>query len=369
MDKVVFGIAGLGGAWNFHSAGIKNNSKIEIGGAFDINQRSLKQFKRRYKTDIFSDYDEFLKSEIDAVLIMVPHYLHKDFVVKAAEASKHILCEKPMARTLEECDEMIDAARRNKVKLMIAENHRFLPAHQYIHDVVQEESLLGEIFLIRAYEGVNEISGLTTPNFWKGDPIKAGGGALMDMGTHKFATINWILEDKIESAYCTLAKLSTQLLEKAEDNAISVVKYKKGTMVNITVSFSVISPPTNSLEIYGTKGTLIENHMWKNPVKINSYHDKMKINKGKWHEPDIEHSPFPGYYQISSRIEDDHFIDCILNDSEPEFAPEDAKRAVADVLLNYLSARRKTEINFNDLLKIYNSEGTYSIIDGLEKFI
>ncbi|MEJ2248233.1 MAG: Gfo/Idh/MocA family oxidoreductase [Candidatus Lokiarchaeota archaeon] len=368
MEKVKFGIVGLGSAWSFHSTGIKDNPKIKINAGFDINKKNLKKFERRYKAETFTDYEKFLNSDIDAVLIMVPHYLHKSMVIKAAEAKKHILCEKPMARTLEECDDMIKATKKNGVLFMIAENHRFLPAHQYIHDAIQD-GLLGRVFLIRAYEGVNEISGLTTPNFWKGDPVKAGGGALMDMGSHKYAIINWILNDKIKSAYCWVEKLSTNLPEKAEDNAISLVKYERGTLVNITVSFSIITPPTNSLELYGTEGSLIENHMWKNPVKINSYNDKMGEKKGKWYEPPIEHEPFPGYYKISSRIEDNYFTECILKNKEPEFTPEQAKEAIAGVLLSYLSVKEKKLINYEDLIEIYRTQGTFSIISNLEKFI
>jgi predicted dehydrogenase len=368
MEYVNFGLVGLGGAWNFHSAGMKDNPKIKIKSAFDINKKNLKNFKRRYKGEIFSDYNEFLKSEIDAVLIMVPHYLHKEMVVKAAEAGKHILCEKPMGRTLEECDEMISATERKNVLFMIAENHRFLPAHQYIHDSIKE-GMLGEVFLIRAYEGVNEIKGLSTPNFWKGDPQMAGGGALMDMGTHKFATINWILEDQIESAFSWLSKQPTTLPEKAEDNALTLCKYRRGAMINITVSFSVVTLPTNSLEIYGTKGSLIENHMWDNPIKINSYNNKMGENVGKWFQPNIQHEPFPGYYQISARIEDNYFAECVINNKTPEFTPRDAKEAVAAVLLNYLSVKRKERVYYEDLMDIYHNEGTSSILENLEKYI
>jgi len=364
MEYVNYGIVGTGGAWMFHSAGAKENPKIRFVSAYDIDERKLKRVSRIYNMDYYTNYDKFLESDIDAVLIMVPHYLHEEFVVKAAKAGKHILCEKPMANTLEECDTMIEATEKEGVKFMIAENHRFLPAHDYIAEAIQM-GLLGDVFLIRAYEGVNEIPGLMTPNLWKGHPIKAGGGSLMDMGVHKFATIQWILNDEIESAYSWLTKQCTNLDEKAEDNAMIFLKYKKGTIVDVVVSFTVISPPTNSLEIHGTKGTILENHMWENPVKINSTHKKMGDNRGKWFEPDIEHGAFPKYYEISARIEDSYFTDCILDDKTPEFTPKQAREAVATVLLSYLSAKKDKRVSYRELMDIYNTQGTQSILNGI----
>ncbi|TFG00652.1 MAG: Gfo/Idh/MocA family oxidoreductase [Promethearchaeota archaeon] len=368
MEYVKYGICGLGGAWMFHSAGAKNNPHIKFTSAFDIDKRKLKKAARIYNMEYYTDYDEFLNSDIDALLIMVPHYLHESLVIKAAEKGKHILCEKPMARTLEECDHMITATKKAGVQFMIAENHRFLPAHQYIANAISK-GWLGNVFLVRAYEGVNEIPGLMMPDLWKGDPIKAGGGALMDMGVHKFSTLNWILNDNIESASAWLTKQCTNLPEKAEDNAMVHIKYSKGTIIDLVVSFTVISPPTNSMEIYGTKGTILENHMWQNPVKINSTHKEMGKNKGKWFEPEIEHAPFPKYYEISARIEDSYFTECILNGEKPKFTPAHAREAVADVLLSYLSARKERTVTYKELMEIYNHKNTKTILNGLEKIV
>ncbi|TFF93218.1 MAG: oxidoreductase, partial [Promethearchaeota archaeon] len=96
MEYVKYGVAGLGGAWMFHSAGARDNDKIKFISAFDKDERKLKKVSRIYNMDYYTDYDEFLESDIDAVLIMVPHFLHEDLVIRAAQAGKHVLCEKPM---------------------------------------------------------------------------------------------------------------------------------------------------------------------------------------------------------------------------------------------------------------------------------
>ncbi|MFX0074739.1 MAG: Gfo/Idh/MocA family protein [Candidatus Hermodarchaeota archaeon] len=368
MNSVKFGIIGSGIVWRFHKSGWKNNPKIRFTSIYDINEKMAKRIAKTNKMNYFNNPDDFFKSDIDAVLIMVPHFLHEQYVIAAAEARKHVLCEKPMATTLEGCDQMIKATEKAGVKFMIAENHRFLPAHEYIANAIQS-GLIGNPFLVRSYEGVNEIPGLMREGYWKGHPILAGGGALMDMGAHKFATINWILNDTADSAYCWLSKQCTTLKEKAEDNAMVFLKYYKGTIVESVVSFSVVSPPTNSLEIYGTEGTIIENHEWINPVKIFSNRKEMGKNKGKWYEPLIEHGPYPKYYEISMKNEDLYFADCILNDEELEFKPEHAKEAIATVLLSYLSSIEGRTVRMADLIEIYKDRGTKFILEDLPKSI
>jgi predicted dehydrogenase/Xaa-Pro aminopeptidase/putative sterol carrier protein len=368
---VKFGIIGAGSAWGFHSAACAGSPYLKFTAVYDKNQKLAEKVAKRYKAntmEAYSDLKKFLKSDIDAVLIMVPHMYHVDLVSQAAAAKKHILCEKPMATTLEDCDRMTKAARDAGVKFMIAENHRFLPAHQYMHDAVSQ-GLVGDVLLVRAYEGVNEIDGMTQPDFWKGDPIKAGGGCFMDMGAHKFAALQWILADEVESVSVMLAKQATNLPEKAEDNALSMVRFARGAVGEVVVSFTQMTPPFNSMEIYGTKGTILENHMWDKPVRIFSSHDAMGDNKNQWFEPEIDHAPFPLYYNISARLEDEYFAQCILDNREPEFTPEQAKSAIAAVLMGYLSAQTGKAATRDDLSAVAKTAGTRTILEVLADHI
>ena len=368
MESVKFGIIGSGTVWRFHKIGWNNNPKIKFTAVYDVNEGVARRTAKLNKMSFYETPESFLKSDIDAVLILVPHYLHEEYVIAASEAGKHVLCEKPMATTLEGCDLMINATKKAGVKFMIAENHRFLHAHKYIMEAVQKV-LIGNIYMIRSYEGVNEIPGLMREGFWKGHPIMAGGGSLMDMGAHKFATMNWILNDEVEMAYSWITKQCTTLKEKAEDNAMMFLKFRKGAVADVVVSFVVRTTPTNQIEVYGTKGTILEDHSWEKPVKIFSSCKEMGENKNKWHEPVIEHSPFPKYYEISSRIEDEYFADCILQDKKPEFTPEHAKEAIFTVLMGYLSAKRGITVTRDDLMAVYKKECTRSILDGLENYV
>jgi predicted dehydrogenase len=372
MDSVKYGLVGIGktlnSAWPYHYAGSKNNPKLKFVSVFDINQKKGAKYAKRYKLRWFDSYEALLESDIDAVLIMVPHHAHEEVVIKAAKAGKHILCEKPMATTLEGCDAMIKATRKAGVKFMIAENHRFLPAHQAIHDYVSE-GLIGKVFMIRSFEGVSEVHNVTNPNSWKADPIKAGGGALMDMGVHKFATINWILNDTVDSAYCWITKQITNLPEKAEDNAFILLKYKSGVISETVLSFTVNAPSSNQLEIFGTDGTLIENHSWENPIKLYSFHKLEAEKLNGWYFPKINHGPYPRYYEISMGNEDSYFTDCILEDKKPEFTPEQAREAIATALLAYLSAINGRTTSMDELMELYKTKGTKVILEQLSNAV
>ena len=103
--------------------------------------------------------------------------------------------------------------------------------------------------------------------------------------------------------------------------------------------------------------------MFKNPVKIFSNHKKMGKMKKKWFEPEIEHGPMPDYYAISMWLQDLYFAECIINNVEPEFTPQQAKEAIATALLGYLSAINNKVAYMEELLEIYQTKGTKSILD------
>ncbi len=338
---------------------------------YDVSYRHALKMCNRYRHGNITAYknlSEFLKSDIEAVLVLIPHAFHQEVVRKCAEAGKHVLCEKPMAVTLEECDSMIEATREAGVKFMIAENHRFLPAHRYIHDVIKE-GLIGDVLLVRAYGGVNEIAGITQPGSWKGDIMKAGGGCFMDMAAHKFATLEWILEDRVHSVTAMLSKQATGLPEKGEDNVLAIVTFSKGAFCELVVSFTQQTVPFNSLEIHGTQGTIFENHMWDRPVRFFSFSRAMGENRKKWFEPELEHGPFPHYYTISVKHEDGHFARCILEDKEPEFSPEEARSAIECILTGYLSAIKGREITSEELVDFAKQNCSASIIKELGEHI
>ena len=365
MSPVRFGILGCGRAASFHLSANRNNPKLEFVAAYDPDQEKLNRLLKRNKLTPFVDMDAFLQSDFDAVLIMAPHYLHKPLTIAAAQAGKHVLCEKPMAVTIEECDEMIAATKRAGVKFMIAENHRFLPAHQFIKDAVSR-GVIGDVFLVRTYEGAyDDPKRIMDPNIWMFSYDKGGGGALHDQGAHKFTLLNWILGE-VDSALCWCGKALNSPPTKGEDTAMILLRFKSGAMAEVTVSTATIHIPTNRIELHGTKGSILEDHDWEKPVKIYSVHEDAE-KKGEFYSPELEHGAFPQYYTISFRHEDTHFAECILNDTAPEFTPKEAREAIAVIHLAYLAAKKGAVATMDELKAIVKGSGTKAIFEGLEK--
>ena len=145
-----------------------------------------------------------------------------------------------------------------------------------------------------------------------------------------------------------------------------LLRFKSGAMAEVTVTTAAVHTPTNRLELHGTKGTIMEDHDWERPVKVFSTREDVK-KEGLWYSPDLEHGPFPVYYTISFRNEDTHFAECILNDTVPEFAPEEAREAVAVVHLAYLAAKKGGIATMDELKEMVRVHGSKCIFDGLEK--
>ena len=152
-DKVKLGIAGCGfaGTQTMYAPILRLLEKGRVTALIDPDQQALDFMTQNYGDfDCYDDYGEFLaKADIDAVLIASPVYLHEKQVIQAAQAGKHILCEKPMAPTIEACDRMRQAARTHNVTFMIGFVKRFDKSLELAHDFIQD-GRLGMLFHIRA---------------------------------------------------------------------------------------------------------------------------------------------------------------------------------------------------------------------------
>ncbi len=369
MDAVKFGIIGAGDAANFHSLAFKQkpDAKVKYVAVYDINEKNANRLAKMAKLTPYTNFDTFMKHDMDAVLVTVPHYVHAEMVVKVAEGGKHVLCEKPMAPTLEECDKMITATKKAGVKFMIAENHRFLPALVKVKELI-DKGFLGKVYLGRTYEGafVPKKTFFDKDN-WQFTYDKGGGGVLADQGVHKFGMLNYFLGE-VESGEAFLGKALKSPPNKGEDNAVMFLHYKCGAMIEVIVSSTTIHPLNNTTELHGTNGHLLEDHSWEKPIKLFSNHEQAEP-KGEYYDIAVEHGAYPKYYTIAAFHEDSHFAECIINNKEPEFTPQQAKEAVASVLLGYLSAKQGKRTTMAELKQVASTKGTKQILEGLEPFM
>ena len=200
--------------------------------------------------------------EIDAVSVCVANHVHAEITIAALKAGKHVLCEKPMATTLKDCQMMVDTAEQMGKKLMIGQNQRFAKAHAEAKKII-ERGDIGSVLTFKTtfgHGGPETWSVDAGPQNWFFDKKRAAMGAMADLGVHKTDLIQYLLNDTVEE---TTAKVTT--LDKkdsngnligVDDNAICIYKMKSGIIGTMTASWTYYGEEDNSTIIYGTEGML-----------------------------------------------------------------------------------------------------------------
>lgn len=200
----------------------------------------------------FGDWRELVKDdEIEAVYIATPVFLHKSQAIAAAEAGKHILCEKPMALNSSECDEMLAACKARNVKLGIAYYRHFYPAVRRIKELLAAEEI-GKIAVaqMNAFEYLEMAE--NDPRHWFLEKEKSGGGPMMDFGCHRLE----VLSNLFGAVSQIKSVISNDIFKReVEDTASAVLRFETGVCANLTVTHAAIES-RDTLSIFGTKGSI-----------------------------------------------------------------------------------------------------------------
>jgi predicted dehydrogenase len=262
----------------------------------DLAESFAKQFgaKRWY-----SDWHDMLRDgEIDAVYIATQVHLHAAQTVAAAEAGKHVLCEKPMALNVAECEQMIAACRANNVKLGIAYYRHFYPVIHRIKRLIESGEIGDPVLVqINAFEWFNPMP--EHPRSWLLNRQLAGGGPMFDFGCHRIE----VLLDVFGGIRNVKATVANVLFDReVEDTAAAVFQFDRGTCGMLTVSHAA-HEPQDSLSVFGSRGSV---HV----AVLNEGNVRVKNEKGERTE---SHPPAPNFHQ--PLIED--FIRAILENREP----------------------------------------------------
>jgi len=200
----------------------------------------------------FSNWrEQIADDEIDAVYVATPVYLHAQQTIAAAEAGKHVLCEKPMALSVAECGEMVSACRANDVKLGIAYYRRFYPSVIRAKEII-DSGEIGNVSVgqINAFEYFDPSP--DGPRAWLLDPKKSGGGPMMDFGCHRIEVLMNLFGPVAEVDGVTSNKV---LNREVEDTSAALIRFEKGCCATITVTHAAVEP-RDTLDIYGTRGSI-----------------------------------------------------------------------------------------------------------------
>ena len=198
MDPLKIGIVGAGAIAQRNAREAENASNAKVVGVYDVNHQVARNMAKALSVPFYSTYEKLLdNSELEAVLISTPHFLHESQGVKAAEAGKHILMEKPLANNLDEAENIIRACNQNGVRLTVNYSFRYLPKIQKAKQLV-DEGALGDItgiqILGHQYKDPGYWSGArsNSPDDWRASLKKSGGGLLIMTTCHAIDYVYYI---------------------------------------------------------------------------------------------------------------------------------------------------------------------------------
>lgn len=262
--KLKVGIIGCGMiTQKRHAPEYAENENVEIYGFFDSSQSRAAEMVKVYGGRAYLSPEEMISDpEIHAISICAPNHLHSPLTIAALTAGKHVLCEKPMALSLEESSQMIRAAEKAGKTLMIGHNQRLLPAHRKAKEIL-ESGQLGKILFFQSnfkHSGPESWSINHSNSTWFFNKAQAHFGVLGDLGAHKLDIIRYLIDSEVEEIFSTAMTVDKKYENgefiDIEDTAISMFHMQNGLTGSMHVSWCNYGSEDNSTVIYCDKGVM-----------------------------------------------------------------------------------------------------------------
>ncbi|WP_050613821.1 Gfo/Idh/MocA family protein [Bacillus testis] len=296
--------------------------EVEIAGIYDRNEERGREAARQYSTSYFHDLDAFLQQSFEAVIICSENAFHKEYVIQAAKAGKHILCEKPLSTNAADAKEMIQQCEEHNVLLQTAFPVRFSHSiHMLKRQIDQGE--LGDILAIRAVNrGQN-------PGGWFIEEELSGGGAVLDHTVHMVDIMRWYLNKEIKEV-SALVGYQYFSDEKMDDAGLLMIEFENGVIASLDTSWSRFSGYPSwgdaAIEVIGTKKS----------VKASAFGSSIQVFK-ELNGKTLQYE-YTGNNIDSALVQD--FIKSIAEKkSEPSITGYDGLKAMEAALAAYQSGK------------------------------
>ncbi len=239
------------------------NKDARLAAFFDTDTQRTAEIAAKYGGKACASAKELLAdSTIDAVSVCVANHAHAELAIEALRAGKHVLCEKPMAVTLAECESMLEEAEKAGKRLLIGQNQRLAKAHVKAKELVAAGEI-GRVVTFRTtfgHGGPETWSITPGKNTWFFDKTRAAMGAMADLGIHKTDMLRYILGQDIVRTTARLLTLDKRgaddQLIGVDDNAICIYETSGGAFGTMTASWTYYGAEDNSTILYGTKGIM-----------------------------------------------------------------------------------------------------------------
>jgi glucose-fructose oxidoreductase len=297
----------------------RRNSELVAVVSGDRTKR--RELARRYRIDrtfTYDEYDECLR-EVDAVYIALPNSMHAEYTIRAARAGVHVLCEKPMAVTVRECQQMIAACRRAKVKLMVAYRLHFEAVNLAVMDLARRGRLGKLKFFNSSFSMTVRRGDIRTRRTY-------GGGTLYDIGVYCINAARHLFRSEPTQVSAVSVHSGVESLAEIDETTAATLRFGDDQVATFITSFN--ASDVSAYRIVGTKGDLHANPAYEYAegleytVTIDGKTSKRTIGKRDQFAPELL-----------------YFSDCILKDRDPEPSGDEGLQDVRIVQALYQSAK------------------------------
>lgn len=327
--KLGVALVGLGSLSTHQIApALQKTQRCRLAAVVTGTPQKEKAWSEKYGLDSghIYNYDSFDKiasdDSIDIVYIVLPNSMHAEYTVRAAKAGKHVLCEKPMANSSEECRQMIDACASANRKLAIGYRCQFEPNHMRCMEIARAKEM-GAIRMIEAGFGFK----IGDPTQWRLKKKLAGGGALMDVGIYALQACRYLTAEEPESIVAQETKTDAVKFAEVDESITWLMKFPSGVQAYCSTSYNFNG--LNRFRAFADQG-------WFGMDPAFSYADnRLDTSKGKIELPSID--------QFAKEM--DEFAGCILENRPSRVAGEEGLKDLLALEAIYESIRTRSVVN------------------------
>jgi predicted dehydrogenase len=328
FKPVGYAVIGLGGfAQRAILPGFRHSKKAKLVALVSGDRAKAKRLATKFGAEDFCTYEElpacFGDPQVEAVYIATNNGSHAYYAVQAANAGKHVLCEKPMANSVEECCQMLEASRASGVRLMIAYRKYFEPASLELKRLITSGKL-GRLKYIHSAFGI-VLRARGQVGAWHLDPKLAGGGSLPDVGVYCVNTIRWLVGTEPLEASAYQWTTDPETFSQVDENIAFRLNFPDGLVAQATSSFKAAE--SSFLQVHGEKGWAALNPAFQWDLERCLFGQ----TGDRWFE-----KKFRVIDELA--LELDAFADCVRSQREPEPNGVQGMRDVAVMEAIYQSA-------------------------------
>ncbi|MFQ6127211.1 MAG: Gfo/Idh/MocA family protein [Candidatus Heimdallarchaeota archaeon] len=339
------GTIGLGRMGRLHMMNCLQIDDVKVVAAADPSKKALRKAKSLGVSKLYTDYHDLLNhsSNIDAVVVSLPNFLHFETIQLALEAGLNVFTEKPMANTVKECREIVKSVEKSGRKFMVGHCVRFMGVVEKMKENL-DKGFIGNLEVATIEEVIN--GPFAHPRVpapvadWWFDPRKSGGGVLLDLGYHMIDLFRFLVGDSVVVFSCLDHKFSLPV----EDSAIVILRSSDSStkgIINVGWYQKTIFPKYNfRVILHGNAGYLSSDDLVPRNLYIHAIKEGTKNLLRRIVGKKIRPLSYTYYYE-SYYKELEHFFDCVKNDTDPLISVTDGLRTVELIEEAYEKSRRE----------------------------